>query len=120
MKVPKRPRVSTNGRGFQPPVCTGHRIDGYAKLAGQLTHGRQPGAGRQRAIADSIDDLRPELVEQWPARLQVDLQPFRQLHVPSITQAPLCWLDASDGAQRRGNLRGERRAEVSLRQKRVV
>jgi hypothetical protein len=61
-----------DGRGFQLTVRAGHRIDGHAKLTGQLTHGRQSGARRQCAIADSVDDLRPELVKQGLARLQVD------------------------------------------------
>ena len=37
-----------------------------------------------------------------------------------MSQARLSWWDASNGAQRRGDLRGERRADISRRQERTV
>ena len=52
-----------NSRRLQLAVCARDGIDRQADLTRQLADRRQPGARRQLAVPDPVDDLRPELVE---------------------------------------------------------
>ena len=65
-KVPNLPRVSTMPADLQLAIGARHRVDRHAQLAGQFADRGQPGPRRQPAVPDSLDDLRPELVEQRP------------------------------------------------------
>jgi hypothetical protein len=70
---------------FQLAVCAGYRVDRQPQLAGEFPHRRQPSARRQPAVADTVDDLRPELVEKGTGSTRVNAHPIPQLgHVLSI------------------------------------
>ena len=72
---------------LQLPICARNRIDGQAHLPRQFADRRQPGARRQLAIPDPVDDLRPELVEERLGSMWIDAYPIPQLgHVLSIAQ----------------------------------
>ena len=53
-----------HARRFQLPICARNGIDRQAHLPRQFADRRQPGARRQLAVPDPVDDLRPELVEE--------------------------------------------------------
>ena len=80
--------------GLQLPVGARHGVDRQAQLTGQLAHRRQPGARWQPPSREPVDDLRPELIKQWPDRLRVDAHPIPQLrHVLSIALRPAILVD---------------------------
>ena len=72
--------------------------------AGKLT----ANARLKPADADTLDDLRSELVEQRLGRGRVQRDPIPHIHGVQYPTRPLFWWGAHCSAQRRGDLRGKR------------
>lgn len=72
---------------LQLPIGAGDGVHRQTELTRQLTHGRQPGAGRQRPGSNTVDELAAKLIEQRLVRPRVDVQPLPQRHVLSMAQS---------------------------------